>query len=67
MTDISTDVAIAVRSSEARRPSFGIGAQSAALFALLGDALKMAYVDPYASRRPEVTPDEGLGGRDPRW
>lgn len=67
MTDISTDVAIAVRSSEARLPSFGIGAQFAALLALLGDALKMAYVDPYASRRPEVARDEELGARDPRW
>jgi hypothetical protein len=67
MTDISTNVPIAVRSSDPQRPRFGLRAQFAAMFATFGEALRMAYVEPYANRRPEVAPDEELGGRDPRW
>lgn len=67
MTDISTDGPVAVRSSDAQQPKPGIGAQFAAMFALFGDALRMAYADPYASRRPEVAPEDQPGGRDPRW
>ena len=71
MTDISTTTAITVRRLVGLRPSFPrleIGASLAAIFGLVGDALKMAYVAPYTSRRrqPEV-PDDDLEGRDPTW
>ena len=41
----------------------------AAILCALGDAFKMAYLDPYtnAGRPPEVVPDEDLEGRDPNW
>lgn len=45
-----------------------IGASLAAVSALLGDALKMAHVDPYGSRdRPQAASDDDLDGRDPGW
>ena len=50
-------------------PRFAIGASFNAICGLVGDALKMAYVDPYASlgRQPQVAPDDDLEGRDPSW
>jgi len=72
MPDISAIAPIAVRRSNLQRintPRLGIGASLAAIFGLLGDAFKMAYVDPYTSRgrRPQVAPDDALEGRDPTW
>ena len=72
MTDISTTAAITVRRLVGLRPSFPrleIGASRAAISSVVGDALKMAYVAPYTSRRrqPEVAPDDDLEGRDPTW
>jgi hypothetical protein len=72
MTDIPTTAAITVRRLIRLRPSFPrleIGASLAAIFGLVGDALKMAYVAPYTSRRrqPEVARDDDLEGRDPTW
>ncbi|MDQ6433649.1 hypothetical protein RB623_06250 [Mesorhizobium sp. LHD-90] len=70
MTDISADAPITVRRSDLQQPSIPmlrIGASLAAISALLGDALKMAYVDPYTSHRPHIAPDDGLEGRDPEW
>ena len=71
MTDISTTAAITLRSLSRLRPSYPrleIGASLAAISSVVGDALKMAYVGPYASRRqPEVAPDDDLEGRDPTW
>jgi hypothetical protein len=70
MTDISTTTAITVRRLVGLRPSFPrlkIGASLAAIFGLVGDALKMAYVAPYTSRQPHVVPDDDLEGRDPTW
>ena len=72
MTDISTTAATTIRSLSRLRPSFPrfeIGASLAAISSVVGDALKMAYVGPYASRRrqPEVAPDDDLEGRDPTW
>ena len=70
MTDISTIAPITIRGLDLPRPSFprlGISASLAAISGLLGDALNMALVDPYTSRRrpPQVVPD--LEGRDPSW
>jgi hypothetical protein len=72
MTDIPTTAAITVRRLIRLRPSFPrleIGASLAAISSVVGDALKMAYAGPYASRRrqPEVVPDDDLEGRDPTW
>jgi len=72
MTDISTIAPIAVRWSHAQQPTIlplRIAAPLAAMSILLGDALRMAYVDPYASRGRgrQVAPEEGLDGRDPDW
>ena len=72
MTDISTNAPITIRRLNLPRPSFpklGIGASLAAISSLVGDALKMAYVEPYTihRRRPQVVPDDDLDGRDPNW
>ena len=72
MADISTRAPIAVRRSNLQRlniPTFRVAASLAALSVLLGDAFKMAYVDPYIgrSRQPQVVPDDDLDGRDPTW
>ena len=72
MTDMSTTAAIASRRSNLQGrsiPTLKIGASLAAISAALGDAFKMAYVEPYTShgRRPEVLPDDDLDGRDPTW
>ena len=72
MTDISTTAPITVRRLSLSRLSFprlGIGASLAAISGLMGDALKMAYVDPYTShrRQPQIVPDDDLEGRDPSW
>jgi hypothetical protein len=61
-----------VRRSGLPRPNIPvqrIGASLAAMSALLGDALKMVYVDPYSSHRgrPKAAPDDDLEGRDPNW
>lgn len=71
MTDISTTAPTTVRRLGLSRLSFprlAIGASLDALFSLMGDALKMAYMAPYTSRRqPQIVPDEDLEGRDPNW
>ena len=72
MTGISTIAPIAVRRSNLQRlniPRLRIGASLAAMFGLLGDAINMAYVEPYTihRRRPQVVPDDDLEGRDPSW
>ena len=71
MTDMSTTTPTTIRRLILPRPGFprlGIGATLTAMFGLLGDAFKMAYVDPYAShRRQPVVPDDDLEGRDPDW
>ena len=72
MTDMSTTAPITIRRFKLPRPSFPrleIGASLAAISSVVGDALKMAYAGPYASRRrqPEVVPDDDLEGRDPTW
>ena len=48
-------------------PRLAIGASLNAISGLVGDALKMAYVDPYASLGHQVAPDDDLEGRDPSW
>ncbi|RWL47546.1 MAG: hypothetical protein EOR60_08075 [Mesorhizobium sp.] len=50
-------------------PRLAIGVSLNAIAGLAGDALKMAYVDPYASlgRQPQVAPDDDLEGRDRSW
>jgi len=68
MADIFTTAAIAIR--RLRLPGFpgsAIGASLSALFGSIGDALKMAYVNPYVSRRQPLAPDDDLEGRDPNW
>ncbi|TPK97415.1 MULTISPECIES: hypothetical protein [unclassified Mesorhizobium] len=72
MADILTTGPIIVRRFKLLRRSFprlAIGASLNAISGLVGDALKMAYVDPYASlgRQPPVVPDDDLKGRDPTW
>jgi hypothetical protein len=72
MTEISTTVPTTIRRLNLPRPNIPmlrIGASLTAISVLLGDALKMAYVDPYTShgRRPQVVPDDDLEGRDPTW
>ncbi|MDG4880138.1 hypothetical protein [Mesorhizobium sp. WSM4884] len=50
-------------------PRLAIGASLSAMTSLMGDALKLAYVDPYVSVRREApaAPDDNLEGRDPAW
>ncbi len=72
MTDILTTGPTAVRRLKLPRPSFprlAIGASLVAISGLVGDALKMAYVDPYASlgRQSRAVPGDDLEGRDPTW
>ena len=72
MTDISTPAPITVRRLNLPGLSFPrleIGASLAAISGLVGDALNMAYVDPYTSLRPQpqVVPDDDFEGRDPTW
>lgn len=72
MTDISTSAPISSRRSNFQRPSIlarRIAASLAAISAVLGDAFKMAYVEPYTShgRRQQALPDDDLEGRDPTW
>jgi hypothetical protein len=70
MAGMSTIAPTAVRLVRVQRltvPRPSLGASLAAMFGVLGDAVRMAYADPYASRRPNVAPEEGQDGRDPRW
>ncbi|AZO33238.1 hypothetical protein EOA27_26070 [Mesorhizobium sp. M2A.F.Ca.ET.037.01.1.1] len=72
MADILTTAPITGRPLKLPRRSFArlaIGASLNGISRLVGDALKMAYVDPYASlaRQPQVAPDDELEGRDPSW
>jgi hypothetical protein len=72
MTEMSVFATNAVRRSNSLRlkiSTLRIGASLASLFALLGDALTMAYVEPYTTHRrtPKDAPDENLQGRDPNW
>jgi hypothetical protein len=67
MADIFTTAAIAIRRLGLPGfQSFAIGASLKALPGAIGEALKMAYVNPYTSRR-QPPPDEDLEGRDPNW
>jgi hypothetical protein len=72
MTDLSTISPITIghaRLSRLHIPRLRIGASLAAMFGLLGDAINMAYVEPYIvhRRRPQIVPDDDLEGRDPSW
>lgn len=72
MADILATAPMIVRRLKLARLSFprlAIGASLSAISGLVGDALKMAYVDPYAGlgRQPQIVPDEDLEGRDPTW
>ena len=63
MTDISISAPITNGRSNLQQlsiPTFRIVAPLAAISALLGDAFKMAYVEPYTShgRRTQVLPDD---------
>ncbi|MDX8517298.1 hypothetical protein [Mesorhizobium dulcispinae] len=50
-------------------PRLAIGASLNAISGLWADALKMAYLAPYASlgRQSQFVPDDDLEGRDPTW
>lgn len=73
MTYISTvDAPAEVRPlamPRARFPRLAIGASLDAIIALIGNALTMAYVEPYSChrRRQQVVRSEGQEGRDPNW
>ena len=72
MTDIIITAPISIRRSGLPKlwlPTIARGASLDAIARLIGDALNLAYVDPYTSlrRQPRVTPDNELEGRDPDW
>ena len=74
MTDILTTGPTAIQRLKLQRRSFPRPALPNAIFGLVGGALKMAYVDPYASlgraspgRQSKAVPDDNLDGRDPAW
>ncbi|WP_137931365.1 hypothetical protein [Mesorhizobium comanense] len=72
MTDMPTSAPITSRHSNLQRlsvPVHRIAASLIAMSAVLGAALKMAYVEPYTGqgRRPRALPDDDLEGRDPTW
>lgn len=72
MSDILTIAPIIVRRLKLPQPSvprLAIRASLNAMFGLMVDALKAAYLAPYTSlgRRPPTVPDDDLKGRDPSW
>lgn len=72
MTDISTTLATNSQCADLpqqRRPRLTIGASLGAIFGLMGDAHRMAYLDPFTGRggQPHIVPDDALEGRDPTW
>jgi len=72
MADISTTALINIRRLKLPRlgfPRLAIGATLNAICGVMGDAFKMAYLDPYTGlrRQPPIVPDEDLEGRDPNW
>ena len=71
MTDIFTTAPISIPRFGLPRPSLptiGICASLAAIARLIGDALNLAYVDPYAGGRQQPASYDGdLDGRDPNW
>jgi hypothetical protein len=72
MTDISATALIPLRRLKLPRivlPRLAIGATLEAITLLIGNALDMAYVQPYSSlsRRQRIIPDDDLEGRDPDW
>lgn len=77
MTDISTIGPLANRRLTLPRPALprpalpglAIGALLVDMCELVSDAFRLAYAAPFAGlhRRPEVTPEDGIEGRDPSW
>ena len=69
MTDIATDAPIVRRVNLPRLRFAKIVASLVAISGLVGDAFRMAHVDPYINlrRQPNVVPDDALDGRDPTW
>ena len=71
MTDITTTAPISIRRFSLPRPSLpriGIGASLDEIARLIGDALNLACMAPYTSRRqPPAAFDDDLEGRDPNW
>lgn len=72
MTDISGTIPTTIRHFKLPRlvlPWLAIGASFDAINLLIGNALNMAYVEPYSSlrRREQIVPDDDLDGRDPSW
>lgn len=72
MTDIISTAPIAIRRSSLPRLKLrriGVGGALGAIAGIFGQALNLAYVDPYTSlqRRPPAIPDDDLEGRDPNW
>lgn len=68
MADVSTTTPIGIRRLKLPRlrfPLLAIATSINAMPRLIGDALKMAYVDPYASFGRK--PPNNLEGRDPDW
>jgi len=65
--DISDDLAVTIR--PLKLPLLTISASFDAIAKLIGDALNMAYVQPYSGlrRREQIVPDDDLDGRDPSW
>lgn len=71
MADIATIAPISIRRTSLPKPSLptiGIGESLVAIARLIGDAMNLAYVDPWARRRqPPAAFDDDLEGRDPNW
>lgn len=72
MTDIISTIPVEIRSFSlplSRLRRIGVVASLNAMTGLLGQALNLAYADPYNSlqRKSPVVPDIDLNGRDPNW
>jgi hypothetical protein len=72
MTHITTNVPLATRYSRLphfRLPKLRIGAAINGLSIAISEAVCLAYLDPFACRRPQTEKfiDAELEGRDPNW
>jgi hypothetical protein len=72
MTDIATIAAATIRRLKLPRPNspgLSFSASLSAMFGAMGEAHRMALVDPYTGlrRQQQFIPDDDLKGRNPNW
>lgn len=72
MMNISGIIATNIPHADLPRPGvprLSVFASLGALFGLMGDAYRMAYVDPFAGlrRQTQILPEDDPDGRDPAW